>query len=65
MSYEKLVAQEKIAALLLRNASFAARERMKQDAREQKQSLYEIAMRRAGNLLDSYVTHKPGGFVEF
>lgn len=57
-------AQSRIAQELLRAASPTTLRRMREDARIQKQSLYEIAHRRAGNLLNSYVTYKPGGFVE-
>lgn len=53
-----------MARILLRSLSPTALERMKMDAQAQKQTLVEIAFRRAGNLLNSYVTYKPGGCLE-
>lgn len=59
----KYQVQRQLARMLLDNVSDTAYQRMVEDSRIQKQSLQEIAWRRAGNLLTSFVTYKPGGEV--
>lgn len=56
-------AREVLAELLLAYAGDAAFERLTEDARFAHQSVEETAQRTAGNLLNSFVTRKPGGEV--
>jgi len=56
-------AQQVIADLLLRFTGEAAYDRLNNEARFAKQSIEETASRTAGNLLNSFVTRKPGGEV--
>lgn len=56
-------AQEIIADLLLRFSGNVAFDRLVEDAQYAKQSVEETASRTAGNLLNSFVTRKPGGEV--
>ena len=56
-------AQDIIAELLTRFSTDTARTRVEQEARFAKQTTDEIANRTASNLLNSFVTRKPGGWV--
>lgn len=58
-------AQAAIAALLDRFAGETAMDRLEKEARYAKQNLLETTWRVAGNVLNSLVTRKPEGFVEF
>ena len=58
-------AQQVIAQLLAEWSSDAAQDRLLTEARFAKQTTEEVAVRTAGNLLTSFVTRKPGGYVEF
>jgi hypothetical protein len=53
-----------IADLLVNYSSETAYERLVEDARYARQTVEETARRRASNLLNSFVTRKPGGFVD-
>ncbi len=56
-------AQQVIAELLIRFGTNTAYNRIKDEASTAHQTAREIANRSAGNLLNSFVTRKPGGFV--
>ena len=56
-------AQQLIAELLTQFAAPTAYDRLMSDARQARQSVEEEAYRTSGNLLTSFVTRKPGGFV--
>ena len=56
-------AQKIIADLLVKFTSEAAFDRLTDDASFAKQTVKETANRTAGNLLNSFVTRKPGGEV--
>ena len=64
MSVNKKNVQKQITELLLNHASETAQGRFYQRATQSKQSLREVAWRTAGNLLNSGVDYKPGGFVK-
>jgi len=56
-------AQNALATLLLQYAGTTAYNRIVDEARFSKQTVEEVARRTAGNLLNSFVTRKPGGEV--
>lgn len=56
-------AQEVIASLIKRFSSETAYSRLTNEARFAHQTVDEVARRTASNLLTSYVTRKPDGFV--
>ena len=56
-------AQQIIASLLTRFSSDTAKTRVVQEARFARQTTDEVASRTASNLLSSFVTRKPGGWV--
>ncbi len=56
--------QEVLADLLVNFAGETAYLRLVEDARYARQTVEETARRRASNLLTSFVTRKPGGYVE-
>lgn len=56
--------QEVIADLLVNYSGDTAYQRLVEDARFARQTVEETARRRVSNLLTSFVTRKPGGFVE-
>jgi len=58
-------AQVVIADLLQRFGSDVAIDRMSEYARAAKQSVDRTAVRVAGNLLSSFVVHRPSGQVSF
>ncbi len=62
-SVNEFNAQSVIANLLVKFSSATAYERLVQEASFAKQSVNEIAVRTAGNLLKSSVTRKPNGCI--
>jgi len=60
----KGTAQKVIAELIMKFTSDTAAKRLKDEKVFAHQTTKEMAMRTAGNVLDSLVVRKPGGFVE-